>query len=213
MQIKRQTAYKLWINNILSSTQKLTNEGMRYFQVGDKEVVRVNLIAIVINRYDNETGNYSVVTIDDGSGQIRIKAWEDDVKFLNHIDTGSVVLVIARLFESNGEIFLRPEIVRPMEDEWAFVRKLELERQFGKVSSDERVLAVTEEKISEKIEPSIVAREKVYHFVEKAPDNGIEVSELVKKTKLKESDVEKAIEELLREGELYNPRPGFVKLV
>jgi len=213
MKFKRQTAYKLWIKNILSSTQKLTNEGMRYFQVDDKEVVRVNLIAVVINRYDNDAGNYSVVTVDDGSGQIRIKAWEDDVKFLNHIDLGNVVLVVARLFESNGEIFLRPEIVKAIGDEWAMVRKLELEKQFGKVIHTDKILAVTEEKVEEKIEPSIVAREKVYHFVEKAPEKGIEISELVKKTELKEADVEKAIEELLREGEIYNPKPGFVKLV
>ncbi len=213
MKFKRQTAYKYWISDLLSSIQKLNNDGLRYFQVGDAQVVRVNVIAVVVNRYDNEAGNYSVITLDDSSGQIRVKAWDDDTKLLDNLELGNVVLVIARLFESNGEIFLRPEIVSKMDENWAAVRRLELEKKFGKATNEKKVLDVTEEKVEEKVEPSIKAREKVYYYVEKNPDEGIQISELVRKTGLKEEDVEKAVEELLREGEIYNPRPGFVKLV
>ena len=214
MQLKRQTAYKFWIGDLLSGEQKLNNDGMRYFLIKGKDVVRVNVISVAISMYENSDAKYAAITLDDGSGNIRMKVWEDDFKILQGIGLGDVILVIGRLYEQNNEIFLRPEIVRKMDVEWMKARNAELKREHGSPSIvEDKKLEVIEEKVEEKIEPSVLAREKVFLIVGNAPDEGIEISELIARSGMKEDLVEKAVDELLREGEVFSPRAGFVKLV
>lgn len=211
MQPKRQTAFKLWISDILSGEEKLSPEGFKYFLVKGREILRVNIIAAAIHKYENPEKRYTTLTLDDGTGQIRVKAWDDDTMLLDGINIGDIVLVVAKLHSQNNEIFLRPEIVRKMGMEWAKARNMELRKQYGQ--PDGKKIAVVEERVEERIEPSMVAREKIVRLVESAPVEGMEISSLINKTGLREKDVEKAVEELLSEGEIFSPRPGFVKLV
>ena len=77
MQPKRQTAYKFWIKDLAEAEAQINDQGMMFFKIREKDVVRVNVLANVIHRYVSESGNYVFVTLDDGSGQLRLKAWND----------------------------------------------------------------------------------------------------------------------------------------
>lgn len=209
MLLKRRTAYKFWISDLLNAELNLTEDNVRYFKIRDKEVVRVNLIAIAIAKYENAVANYASLVLDDGTGKITVKAWDDDVRLISNTNMGDVVLVIARLYEQNGSIFLRPEIIKKTGLEWLKARNNELKRLYNEpLPAKEPSIDVDEKKV----EPSFVVREKVVNVL-MAEEDAISVQDIIAKTKLKEEDVEKVIDELLREGEIYSPRAGFLKIV
>lgn len=208
---KRQTAYKFWISDLVSAEQGMENE-MRFFIVRGKQAVRVNVVGVVINKYESADKRYSAMTIDDSSAQIRMKAWEEDTKALTKAEVGDIIIAVARLHQQNGEIFLRPEIVRKLAPEWALARKAELKKMYGE-PSEAKPMEVTEEIVGEKVEPSIVAREKVLTIMESAPQEGMAIDSLVSQSGLNEADIESAVQSLISEGEIYNPQPGFIKLL
>lgn len=222
MQPKRQTAYKFWIKDLAEAEAQVNNEGMMFFKVRDKEVIRVNVLANVIHKYVSETGNYVFITLDDGSGQVRLKAWGDDTNIIGKIEIGDSVLCVGKLGLNNNEVFLRPEAVKKIDNpDWELVRKLELIKLYGKVERSESV-APTSEDVSEKpiVEevvvsdsPSNAVREKVVSMIEKAPAEGIEEGELVKEVGGNEEEVEKVVQALLSEGEIFQPRKGYLKLI
>ena len=73
----RQTAYKVWISDLINKqVQKEEGEwSPSYIIVDNKRVSRVNIIANVVMKYKAEDGGYSTLTIDDSSSDIQIKAW------------------------------------------------------------------------------------------------------------------------------------------
>ena len=74
--ISRNTAYKLWISDINNSNyvKSLGEFEPNYIEFNNKRVSRVNIIAVVISKY--ETENYSSITLDDRSSQISAKSWK-----------------------------------------------------------------------------------------------------------------------------------------
>ena len=83
----RQTAYKVWISDILNG--EFINPGGEwtpsYVQVKQKKVSRANIVANVIMNYKNEDSTYISLTLDDGSDNIALKVWNEDTKILENI--------------------------------------------------------------------------------------------------------------------------------
>ncbi len=205
---KRQTAYKFWIKKILGVKWELDEEGILRFDIGGLKVSRVNLIGNVINKY--EGNNYSYLTIDDGSGQIRLKVWGDDIKLLNKPRIGDTVLVVGKISQSQGEIFIRPEIVRVIDKLWLKVRKRELEKAFGELEKIEEAESVEEEVVEDQ---KIIAKGKILNIIEKeASEDGIDMIEVIKKSGIREDEAEEIINELLKEGEIFETRPGRLQI-
>lgn len=220
IKMKRQTAYKLWIGDIIDSDIKIDENGYKYYDIRDKNVIRVNIIANVIHRYDNDEGTYSNLVVDDSSGQIKLKCWNEDTPILENVEVGDIVLIIGKLGSSESDVFIRPEIVKRIDNyDWELLRRIELSKLYGKPlekqknfveKKEDKNVQVTEEKIEQTV--SVTSREKIVDTIEKN-DGEIEISELIKLTGILESEVDKVIEELLKEGEIYQPKPGFVKLL
>lgn len=212
--MKRHTAYKLWIGNIADSDIKIDENGYKYYDICDKKVIRINVIANVIHRYDNEEGTYTNVVVDDGSGQIKLKCWNEDTQILANIDIGDIVLIIGKLGSTESEIYIRPEIVKNIDNsDWELLRKVELSNLYGKPEKQKKIMnqmVVTEEKVEES--GSVKLREKIINAIEKA-EGEVEIISLIKSTGISEDEVDKIIEDLLKEGEIYQPKPGFVRLL
>src|SRR3989338_7071107 len=122
---KRQVAYKVRIKD-LADGRYVKEEGEwtpNYVLVGETQVSRVNLIATVVSASKDSNS----LIIDDGSGKISLRAFNDN-KILGNIDIGDIVLVIARPREFSQEKYLVPEIIKKIENhKWLRVRKLELD--------------------------------------------------------------------------------------
>lgn len=218
MQRKRQTAYKFWIKDLSEAETDVNEEGFMYFKVKGKNVVRVNVLATIIHKYVSESGNYVFVTIDDGSAQMRVKAWGEDTQILANYNVGDLVRLVGKLGLNNNEIFIRAEALKVIENsDWELVRRLELLKEFGKPEPSEKV---SEEKKESYVEEEVVSnnttnsiREKIISEVENASNEGVEEEELFNKINANKEDIEKAIKELLSEGEIFEPKPGYIKLI
>ncbi|MDI6737983.1 MAG: hypothetical protein QME12_05730 [Nanoarchaeota archaeon] len=206
---KRQTAFIFWIKDIISAASFIDPVGFKSFNVIDKNVRRVNVIAAVVDIYENADKKYKAVTLDDGSGQVRAKAWEEDVSVLD-ASVGDIVLLVGLLHESAGEIFIRPEIMKKMSAEWAFARRQYLNSVYGEKKAE--ALEVKEETIGEALEPTMEARGKVVSLI--SSDEGmVNVEELIAKSGMPSKLVEKILDELIKDGEIFRPKAGFVQAI
>src|SRR4030042_6946406 len=108
-QFKRNVAHKLRINDILIGKPVFDQEKFSFLELGNKRIIRINLVANIIERYESEgEKKYSFFTIDDGSGQIKLKAFGDDInKFKNSLQ-GQTVLIIGLLRHWNNETYISP---------------------------------------------------------------------------------------------------------
>ena len=134
---ERLTAYKVWLSDLLKANanqqptqQQNQQQGTLAVSIHSKKVARINLIASVIDKFVSDT--YSFLTLDDGSTQIRLKTFGDDVAKLNNIETGDIILTIARLRTFNNELYLTPEIIKKVDGKNALLRRLELTLEYGK---------------------------------------------------------------------------------
>src|SRR3990172_4612483 len=132
-QFKRHTAYKLRIGDILIGKPVTNNvagtERFAFLELGDKKIVRVNIIGNIVDRYESlgET-KYISLTIDDGSGQLRLKAFGDDTDRFSRFLQGQTVVVVGVLRHWNDELYISPEVIRELDPKYLLIRKLETEK-------------------------------------------------------------------------------------
>ena len=78
-QFKRNIAYKLRIGNILIGKPIMDSERFSFLELGDKKIVRVNVVGNIVDKYESEGENrYLLFTLDDGSGQIKARVFGGD---------------------------------------------------------------------------------------------------------------------------------------
>jgi hypothetical protein len=216
--IKRQTAYKCTIGNILKNPF-IRKEGWEpsYITINGINISRVNILAAVVSKDSN------ALNIDDGTGTIQIMLFSDKDK-QNSFKVGDVLLIIGRPREYNGRKFIAPEIMKIIDEKkWITYRKKELEI-LGPIStdlkkpesyeedesiSDRKKKKATEE---EAVEPTENYSGTIMKLIRKLDDgNGADTEKVVKDSKVK--GAEKIIMNLLYEGEIFEIRPGKIKIL
>jgi len=198
---KRNIAYKLKIGDILMGHPVLDNERFAFLELGDKKIIRVNIIGNIVEKYDAEgEKNYSFITIDDGSGQIKAKAFGDDLEKVKNLNQGDTILLIGSLRIFNNEIYITPEIAKSYAPEYLLVRKLEIDR------TRKDIKPVAKEKI-------IAIKDNLLDKIKNAEENGgIEVDEIIMSLKDFSPDmINQEIKKLLEEGIIFEPRPGKLR--
>ena len=207
---RRQTAFKVWIRDLKNTKGDVDESGLVYLPIKDKKVVRVNVIASVIDKFNS--GNYSMLVVDDGSDSIQLKCWGDDGWLIDEKEIGDMVLVVGRVGEYQEEVYVRPEIVRKLDSyDWALLRRLELIKEYGVPDKKEKVEVEKEHKEEVEVEPSLAVREKVMSMIEGSDE--VSQEKIVSETGLSKESVEKAVQELLKEGEVYMPKSGYLRMV
>ena len=200
---KRQVAYKVRVKDILDGAY-VKEEGWKpnYIKVGENKVSRVNLIGAIVLKIDG-----SNIVLDDGSGKIPLRVFENNV-FFENADIGDAVLVIGKPREFGSEKYVIPEILRKVEDTaWIGVRKNEL--MLRKTSSTGQKEENAEEVVEEvKEEPY----EKVFDLIKKMDKGeGADIEEVI--SGVKDIDVEKIIKRLLENGEVFEVKHGKLKVL
>lgn len=205
---KRNIAFKVWIGDLVkgSYTRGEDEWDTGYIFINGKNVSRVNLIGTIVSVYKSE--DYVSYVLDDGSGNIKLKLWEAGVK---EFKVGDLVLVIGRIRNLNNETFVLPEIIRLVENiNWLVLRKLELVSEYG-----ER-LKVTETAYSGVDTKEIVRnkRQEVLGMVENLDDGGgVDFMSIVSKSGLSEEVIVEIVNNLIKDGELYEPQPGKLRIM
>ena len=126
--IQRQIAVKTSIHALLDGVF-IAKDGWEPHIVRTKgmDIARVNILGVIVaKQVQNAILNYEHCLVDDGSGKITLRSFNDTTIF-NRVDIGDIGLNIGRPREYGGEIYIVPEIVRLVENPaWLALRKMEL---------------------------------------------------------------------------------------
>jgi RPA family protein len=174
--------------------------------LGDKKIFRINVIGNIVDRYEggregDEGRKYIFLTLDDGSGQIRLKVFGDDYEKFKDIVQGQTVIVIGVLRNWNNETYVSPEIIREMDPKYLLLRKLETEKD-----------KILNAKPMEKTQ-IVAIKDKILELIKNSEENGgIEIDEISQKFReIPEAIINQEIQKLLEEGIAFEPRPGKIR--
>lgn len=202
MAIQRQIAYKVWIGDLLGKklVKALGEWEPNYLEIKDLKVSRVNLVATIVDKFGNDTG-YGTLMIDDGSGNIRVRAWQDETKLFDDISVGDVIIIIGRVKDYTEEIYVSPEIIKKLDSDWLKLRQKELEFLYG--------LKEISLQVNNKIDV-VDIRGKVMDIIkDKDSGLGVDVSLIIDTV----GDCEVVINDMIENGEIFYVKPGFLKLM
>jgi RPA family protein len=200
---KRQIAYKQTIKKILSGDYtKEEDWNSSYVVIEDKQVSRVNIIGTITDA-QSESSNYQNFLLDDGSGSISLRFFEN---FPQDVGIGDTVMIIGMIRDFNNERYIAPEIIKKIENkDWIQLRVLELNKRANKEKQPNiEVYDIEDEVVGENqgILSLIKQRDK---------GDGVDIAEIISKSK--DQNAEKIIDSLLKNGEIFEVRPGKIKIL
>lgn len=201
-QFKRNIAYKLRIGDVLIGKLITDGEKFQFLELGDKKIVRVNIIGNIVDKYQSEgEKKYVFFTLDDGSGQISLKVFGDEVEKFKEIHHGDTVLVIGVLRHWNNDTYISPEIIKEQNPKYLLVRKIELEKQ-----RTENAPAIQKEQV-------VALKDKILSMIKNSEaEGGIETDKIIMQIREASPEIiNQEIQKILEEGVIFEPRPGKVR--
>jgi len=201
-QFKRHIAFKFRIGDLLEAKPVMKEERFSWLELGAKKIVRVNIIGNIIDKYESagET-KYLALTLDDGSGQIKLKAFGDDTEKFANVLQGQTVIVIGTLRYWNNELYIQPEIIKEQDTKYLLIRKLEIEKQKSKNKDPlgkQEIIAI---------------KDRILRAIKNAEEQGgIEKDALIMNLKdISPEIINQEIHKFIEEGIVFEPRPGKVR--
>jgi len=200
---KREIAYKVRIGEIMKGKPEITavdgRERLNFVELGNRKLLRVNVMANVIDKYISEgEKRFASLTLDDATGQINVKTFGEDVQKFQEISQGQTLTIIGLLRIFNNEIYILPEIIKSVDPRYLLIRKLEIEKSSPKQQvSKEQIIAVKDQLINK-----IKQEEK---------NEGIDTEKLVMEINATPEIINQELKRLLEDGMIYEPRPGRVR--
>lgn len=192
---KRLVAYKTRISSILIGEFAKDDSSAGFVKINDTIFSRVNIIANLVYKSED---TYSGAIIDDGSGKIPLRSFENKFIFAN-LDVGDAVLVIGKVREFDNERYILPEIAKKINIEWMNVRKLEL----NKTRHAEEAIH------SNNPDDSAISKD-MYELIKKLDEgDGVAIEDLISRN----SDAEKIVHRLLENGDVFEIKPGKIKVL
>lgn len=197
-EFKRHVAYKFSIGDIISGKIVMDGERFKLIEIGQKQVSRVNIIANVIDKFiqDGEK-KYGALTLDDASGQLRVKVFGEDLAKLEQFTQGDTLMIIGLVRLWNNELYLTPEIIKKKEPSYLLVRKLELDAEKPKMLEKDEMQQL---------------KESILSLVKQEDDKGgVEIERMILDFKASPDVINQEVKKLLEEGIVYEPRPGKLR--
>ena len=197
---KRKVAFKLRIGSIVGATPILENERLKFVELDNKQIVRVNIVANITDKYIQEGEKpFGSLTLDDGSGQVKAKLFGEDVEKIKPFTQGDTIVAIGLLRSWNNELYLTPEILKAKDPSFLLVRKLELDIDAPK-SLPTKQLSDLKGKILSSLKTA-----------ESQGSEGVEIESLILDLKESPEIINTEIKKLLEDGVAYEPRPGKIR--
>lgn len=215
---KRQVAFKLRISDMLSGTM-ISSNNLNFLEIGNKKISRVNVIASIIDKFVSEgEKKYAALTIDDASGQIRVKAFGEDTEMLKAVEIGDTVLIVGNSRYFNNELYILPEIIKIVDSRWLVARKMELEKnknmqpvheksqiEAEKINLDERAGA-KDSKDANSLRKQVIG-------MLKENEEGTDIDKIIMALHAPVDEINNLITKMLEDAEVYEPKPGRIRLL
>ena len=204
---QRQVAYKVNISDLLDGVITKDDVSAGYIKINGLNVSRANIIATVV--YKSDDSSYASILIDDGTGKISLRSFENKGIFSN-IDVGDAVLVIGKIREFSNEKYIIPEILKKINNiEWVNLRKLELKNN-KLIGSDSKILKIVGDGLTE--ENNLGIGEEIYSLIRKLDNGeGVAVEDVINNSK--NIKAESIINKLLENGDIFEIKPGKLKVL
>jgi len=200
-QFKRNVAYKLRISDLTKGNPVLDAERFSFLDMDGKKIIRVNLVGSIVDKYSSEgEKKFLFLTLDDGSGQVKLKSFGNDSEKFAWISQGQIVAVIGLLRFYNNEIYVSPEIIRELNPKYLLIRKLEL-----KITQEKNPTNTRQDNLS--------VKEKIIDLIKSSDSNGgIDLEKLILNLEGNPPElINSEIQKLLEEGLVFEPRPGKIR--
>ncbi|MFH1522060.1 MAG: OB-fold nucleic acid binding domain-containing protein [archaeon] len=198
-QRKRNIAYKLRIGDILKGVPMMNEGKFMFLELGDKKVVRVNILANCVDKFIQEgEKQFASLTVDDASGQLKLKAFGEDIEPLKEIIQGDTLQIIGNVREWNGELYMIPEVIKKVDTRWLLVRKLEIQNA-------KKNMPITENKSSG------LKNEIMKKIRDAESDGGINIDTIIMDVEASPDAINIEVKKLLEDGLIYEPRPGRLR--
>ncbi len=201
-QFKRNIAFKLRIGDLLIGKPITENEKFSFLDLGNKRIIRVNIVGNIVDKYESQgEKKYVFFKVDDGSGQISLKAFGDDFEKFKNLTQGLTVVVIGNLRYFNNELYISPEIIKEQDPRYLLVRKLETEKERSKLPTPMEKQQI------------VAVKDQILDLIKNSDEEGgIETEEILMKLRTTPHDIiNQEIKKLLEEGIIFEPRPGKVR--
>ena len=207
-EIKRHTAYKQQIKTILESKYvQQHNLEPNYLEINNQKIMRLNIIGMVVAKQQN------TLMIDDGSSSINVIMFNQEHNIIN---VGDTILIIGRPREHEEKRYVVIEILKKINKKWLEHRKKEL--NINNITKKDNQTTKKQTKQEEtKIEPIIIQETenqalKIINLIKKLDaGDGAPTQQIIKELNNKET--EKQIQILINEGEIYEIKPGKLKIL
>ena len=196
---KRNIAYKMRIGDVLKGRPMMDEGKFLFLEMGDKKVVRINVLANCVDKYVQEgEKQFASLTVDDASGQIKLKAFGEDIEPLKNVLQGDTLQIIGNVREWNGELYVIPEVIKKVDARLLLVRKLEIQNSRKDMPVAESGDSSLKNGIMQKIKDA-------------EGDGGIDIDKIIMDTEASPDLINGDIKKLLEEGLVYEPRPGRLR--
>lgn len=199
----RETAIKIEIKDLIEG-RYVVKEGWtpNFVETIYGKVSRINILGVIIQELDNHS-----YKIDDGTSQIELRTFEP--KPIN-VNVGDLVMVIGRPREYGGGIYINYEILKKIDPKWIQYRKKELELLRPKK------IIINQTPKMENAEEIVVKADNIFEKImniirENDTGNGTPIDVVIEK--IDDIQAEKIINNLLSEGEIFEIKPGCVKIL
>ena len=218
--MERNTAFIVSIKDILSGSYHKTKEEMasNYVSIKGQEVSRVNVVAVVITVSQDQERPITRITIEDGTSSIQLLDFEQKPGF-SSLQPGDLVLVIGKIRAYNNLRYILPEIIKKVKPKWAAYRKKQLAEHAP--ARDEEpapvpqetsrpTVQVTEESMDEEVVS--LPEHEVLKIVDKLDTgDGADVDEVIRA--MNKEGAESLIDAMLKEGDIFQIKPGRIKIL
>jgi len=213
----RQTAFVARIAD-LKGGRYVKEEGWEpnYILTKNAKISRTNVIGVIISKADSPDANFKNIIIDDGSGNINVRNFENNDMFTS-LNVGDTVLIVGRPREFSNEKYILPEIIRKIENKrWLLYRKGELNLFDLRNNDYEATAPAIHEETDEEFVKEESMKESVADRIVKFVKNndkgkGVDMEEIV--NYMKNPECENIIQFLLKQGEIFELMPGKVKVL
>lgn len=200
-----------------------------------EHVTRVRIMGTVIDKFVRDDQNYATLRVDDGSETVSLRGWQEGVKALDKFKVGDTVDAIGRVREFNGEIYIIPELLIPVDDiNWELVRELEiiaarrealangvrpqvdrlgprrLDMPLSQVGDEEAPYEEGEEPLP--IVPDDVKKKVVIAIEKLDTGSGVEPMSLARELNMGLAQVTDALRVMFVDGDVFEPTHGKFRL-
>lgn len=195
----RQIARKVWLKELVDGDYE-EKDGWEpnVLHTGRGDVSRCNVVGSLLSM----NGRFS---LDDGTAQVPLRAF-DPVPGLDEEHVDSFVQAIVRPRKYQGSLFLVPEVICPVDPVWGQVRKLELGEVRHYEAPQEPSKASSQPVSANKAEHLLLL---ISRFDE---GQGAQVQDVVDASKLGDA-AEEILDQLILDGEIFEIKPGVVKVL